>query len=215
MATRNIVPRADSEGTLGTDTKRWSGAYIDALNGETLAVSGAASATEKGIVELATNAEAAGESVSNKALVPSNIPGAKIMRTGDAGTTWRMSRLQINDGTNANTIECQLLNEYNGDAISSVDNITKGGGGTDFQLDGTGAFLTIKAAELTGTVVAAGATGLNSSSGVSGNLAHLVVREDSGDIQFFARTAAGASIDWTSEIGTGSFSIYFFYITTP
>lgn len=31
MATRNIVPRADSEGSLGTTTKRWLSAFIDAI----------------------------------------------------------------------------------------------------------------------------------------------------------------------------------------
>ena len=31
MATPNIVPRADSEGGLGTSSKYWAAAYIDAI----------------------------------------------------------------------------------------------------------------------------------------------------------------------------------------
>ena len=31
MATPNIVPRADSEGGLGTASKYWAAAYIDAI----------------------------------------------------------------------------------------------------------------------------------------------------------------------------------------
>ena len=31
MATPNIVPRADSEGGLGTASKYWASAYIDAI----------------------------------------------------------------------------------------------------------------------------------------------------------------------------------------
>lgn len=33
MATRNIVPRNDGEGNLGTATKKWNGMYTNNLNG--------------------------------------------------------------------------------------------------------------------------------------------------------------------------------------
>ena len=36
MATPNIVPRADSEGGLGTSSKYWASAYIDTTNTTTL-----------------------------------------------------------------------------------------------------------------------------------------------------------------------------------
>ena len=52
MATPNIVPRADSEGGLGTSSKYWAAAYIDAITttgnvviGGTLTVSAADSIT--------------------------------------------------------------------------------------------------------------------------------------------------------------------------
>jgi hypothetical protein len=39
-ATKNVVPRADSEGSLGTNLKYWNAAYIDNIYGQTLDVEG-------------------------------------------------------------------------------------------------------------------------------------------------------------------------------
>lgn len=36
MSTRNIVPRNDSEGSLGTSTKKWNGVYTNSLNGRSV-----------------------------------------------------------------------------------------------------------------------------------------------------------------------------------
>ena len=43
MTTRNIVPRADGEGSLGTSVKKWGGVHTDALHAGTIATTGSIS----------------------------------------------------------------------------------------------------------------------------------------------------------------------------
>ena len=45
MATRDLVPRADSEGGIGTTLKRWAAAWFDAINGKDIS-SGVATTAE-------------------------------------------------------------------------------------------------------------------------------------------------------------------------
>lgn len=64
MATRDIVPRADSEGGIGTTLKRWAAGWFDAINGKDIS-SGVATTTE-----LTTHTE----STSN----PHNVTKAQV-----------------------------------------------------------------------------------------------------------------------------------------
>ena len=55
MATPNIVPRADSEGGLGTASKYWASAYIDTITTGALTVSSGTSGDAILIIESDTD----------------------------------------------------------------------------------------------------------------------------------------------------------------
>jgi len=62
----------------------------------------------------------------------------------------RGASLIIKDGTDANTLKCEVFNRWNGDRIAETDNIVKGGTTGHFTLDATGVVLRIEASGLTG-----------------------------------------------------------------
>jgi len=72
---------------------------------------------------------------------------------GTAGRILRLSYLEIDDGTNANTLKCKLSNRWNGDTTAETDNIAKGATTGDFSLSADGETLTIKASGLTGNAL--------------------------------------------------------------
>ena len=79
MATRDLVPRADSEGGIGTTLKRWAAAWFDAINGKDIS-SG-----------VATTAEV-------EALSTTYAPLAKGVTNGDAHDHYGGDGAQIDHG---------------------------------------------------------------------------------------------------------------------
>jgi len=77
-----------------------------------------------------------------------------ILGDGSLGTVLRCSRIAVNDGTGANTIECRLYNVWNGDSTENVDNIAKDNvyyGG--FSLNAPGEVLSISPTILSGNPI--------------------------------------------------------------
>lgn len=67
----------------------------------------------------------------------------QLIGDGTAGRKFKSSRLQIYDGTDADTIKCNLVPQWNGDTIASTDNIAKGATTGNFTFAADGKLLTI------------------------------------------------------------------------
>ena len=74
MATRNIVPRANEEGSLGTAAKKWNEVHAKTVYADSLNYTiPDASDTVKGIVELATDAEVNTGIDTDRAVTPAGL----------------------------------------------------------------------------------------------------------------------------------------------
>lgn len=74
---------------------------------------------------------------------------------GTAGRVLRQAQLIIQDGTDAATLNCELVSTWNGDSDGPTDNVAKGATTGNYTLDATGHNLIIEAAALSGNVVMA------------------------------------------------------------
>jgi len=81
MATRNIVPRADGEGKLGTTAKKWGEVHAGAVAAESVTSTGAVKTT--GITTRQNSTAYAVEDVAFSA----SIPGKLVLQCTTAGTT--------------------------------------------------------------------------------------------------------------------------------
>lgn len=132
---------------------------------------------------------------------------------GTAERVLRRSKLVITDATDANEIQCTLSSEWNGDAISAVDNIGKGETVGGFTLNAGGNGLTIEASGLTGNAVAVisaeiGRTQASDPVNVAGTVS-------SNDIVLtFYDDSTGAAQDLTSKVDTGDLDLYITYLTS-
>jgi len=91
MATPNIVPRADSEGGLGTASKYWASAYIDAIVTGALTVSSRTSGDATLIIESDTDNNAENDNPQLQFKQDGGNTIAKLGLTGDAGTIFTNS----------------------------------------------------------------------------------------------------------------------------
>lgn len=89
---------------------------------------------------------------------------------GTAGRLLRVSRLTIEDATQASKIKCTLASIFNGDTIAAEDNLGTSGDTGNFNLDATGSKVHIE------------------SGGITGNATHvlmaLIVDNGAGDIPY-------------------------------
>lgn len=73
-----------------------------------------------------------------------------ISGDGTAARLLRVSRLTIEDATQADKIKCTLANIFNGDTISVENNLAKSGDTGSFNLDSTGSKIHIESGGITG-----------------------------------------------------------------
>jgi len=134
---------------------------------------------------------------------------------GGDGTTGRILRginMTLMDGTDPNTLKCETVSRWNGDAITWTDNISKGATTGDFTLDANGFYLTVEASGLTGNCVyALGSLTYN----LSGTALIVTLYSYINDILMLFRDAAtGAAIDVTTLVdNVGNMQLEIFYIT--
>jgi len=137
-----------------------------------------------------------------------------IIGDGIASRILRMSNLYITNGTNADTIKCQLINVWNGDAIVSTDNIGKGATTGDFNLSADGKSLKILNSGISGVSVAVLATTMYLD---SSNMTWIYVSGEvsGGDILIgiFNDHVLG-QIDLTTLAGTTFWQIFITYLTS-
>lgn len=127
-----------------------------------------------------------------------------------AGRVIRFARLIIQDGTNANTLKCDLLSTWNGDTITIVDNIAKGATTSGWTLNAGGTVLTIEASGLTGNAVAVLGTFRSNSSGDDTLQADFTVASNDILLSLFQD---GSEQDLTVLTDTGAMSFNIIYVT--
>jgi len=136
----------------------------------------------------------------------------QVRGDGTVGRVLRHSYLNITDGTNANTIKCELQSRWNGDYIATTDNISKGATTGNFTLNAGGNNLIIETTGITGDCLTAfGQVNYNGSgTAIISNLRGL-----SNDIYIlFYNAATGANVDLTALVDVGSIEVCVKYITT-
>ena len=138
----------------------------------------------------------------------------QLQGDGTAGRVVRMCDLHLANGTDPGTLQATLYNRWNGDAVSSTDNIGKGYVGTNFRLDNVGIVFTIRDAAITGTVLAVFEGLKYNASGVN-----VVVYDGIGttesygiDVTFIDLSAACQDI--TALVDTGNLTVKILYITS-
>ncbi len=120
------------------------------------------------------------------------IVGGRGIIEGDAigGRVWRKIFLQIQDGTNANTLKCTIGALWNGDAVGTTDNCAKGATTGNFTINAGGNTLDIEAAAFSGDVIMAIGTIYNNATSayydayvdVSGVKMRIFIYDNAGNI---------------------------------
>jgi len=203
MATRNIVPRANEEGGIGTAAKKWLYGFMKTLavttiNSLTLAAGAVGFTIEGG--------------TTSKTLTVSSDANTNEIIKGDktAGRVLRISRISILNGTDPNTIKCSSANMWNGDTAAAQDNIVKNATTGNWSLNADGSILTLLNAALSGSIIAILATNIDyNASGVDFN----ILRSFSLGITLDFRNNSAVNQDLTTLVDTGGLYVFVTYLT--
>ena len=129
---------------------------------------------------------------------------------GTAGRILKGIRLDIENGSNANTLKCTTVDRWNGDVIAVTDNIAKDATTGDFSLSVDGQTLKIEASGLTGNAIYShGIIYANLSGAVLLPLCQVI----NNDIVVTLRVA-NTTQDMTVLVDTGGIYLEIFYITS-
>ena len=141
------------------------------------------------------------------------IPWNALLADGEPGRVFRVSRLVIENGTDPNTIKCEIDSQFNGHDVAQQDNIAKGATTGVWTLSSNGLFLDILQIHLGGVVLYARA--------LFGNNASLTNVMPSGgtsikSVRIIPRaTGDQATHDWTAICDDGKIVVDIIYITAP
>lgn len=136
-----------------------------------------------------------------------------VLGDSTAGRVIRRVWLEIEDGTDANTIAIELVGRWNGDSVARVDNIAKGDSGTYFELSANGENLWLKPSCFSGDVVSCLAGTIHRSS-LSTAITIRVRQVSLGIYITICNASTGANLDM-STIPTGKYCYAtLVYITT-
>ena len=139
-----------------------------------------------------------------------------ISGDGTAGRVLRYSRLYIAYSATADSIQCYLESQWNGDAVDtsgSPHDITKSDSDTNWSLDASVYMITIEAAGLTGSVVAAFAK-ISYNNGGEASV-YVLGDASSNDIRLrFFKGAGGTAYDLTDLASGESLRVDILYITS-
>jgi hypothetical protein len=126
-----------------------AGSSLDVASGKTVNIDDDVTVAAELHVTAATHLDEA-VAMSSKAPKTTTIAG-----DGTAGRVIRISTVKISKGTNSNTLKIEMANVWNGDSFAAVDNIPKDdiyyGNVKQY---GSSGMLTIRAAGLSGNVIA-------------------------------------------------------------
>ena len=139
---------------------------------------------------------------------------ATIAGDGTAGRVLRSIGVVIANGTDIAHVKCTTTSKFNGDVNAEQDNIGKDGITTGvWQLEATGATLTLLNAGLTGDPI--GALGAVLRDNYSNTPIACDVTVAGGDLYMtFTNATTGAAVDITTLVDTGTFRFHVTYITS-
>ena len=139
-----------------------------------------------------------------------------ISGDGTAGRVLRYSRLDVAYSATADSIQCYLADQWNGDDIDSSGSphtITKSDSDTDWALNAGGTSLTIEAAGITGNAIAAIASVCYNKGGEGPIYVRAGITSNDIVLEFF-KSHAGAVYDITALASGESIQIDILYITS-
>jgi len=137
--------------------------------------------------------------------------GDALKTDGTAGRVLRGAYVRIEDGTDAATLKCSVVDRWNGDAVGYTDNIAKGGTTGAFDLSADGKVLKVWSSSLIADVLYAVGIVVENRSGidlvpdVAGNTDHIrvtVKHSNNGTLQ-----------DMTNLVNAGRVFVDITYIT--
>lgn len=137
--------------------------------------------------------------------------GSSVRAGGGSNKHLRVLYGSIKNGTNANTLKCETVGGWQGDAIAETDNIAKNATTGDFTLNADGTELKIENSGLTDYVrIAWGDMYLND----TGTNVLFQVDHSGGDLRIRTRQLAAAALhDITSLVDSGDIYFMVYYIT--
>ena len=138
------------------------------------------------------------------------IIDAMLTGDGTAGRILRVSRLTIEDATQASKIKCTMASIFNGDAIAAEDNIAKSGG-TLYSLDATGSKIHLPSTGITGD--ATHALMANCVDNGSGNIFYINPTIVSAGITIEFQLNDSTAYDLTGAVDTGTIVVDIIYLT--
>jgi hypothetical protein len=141
-----------------------------------------------------------------------NVIDKAILGDDTAGRVMRRIYVQIDNGTNANTIKAESFSLWQGDVNSEEDNLAKSGDTGNFALNASGSNLYLQVSGITGNCV----TVLNGHviRNASGTDMTVQLTQSSSGIQFtFLNATSAAAIDLTTAVDTGYIQISVLYLT--
>ena len=141
-------------------------------------------------------------------------PQGVILGDATAGRVLRQIYVNIEDGTDANTIKATTGSKWNGDANAVVDNIAKGATTGVWSLSANGAILILLNTGVSGDAVAIFADKISYND--TGTALPILVTAISGGLSFtFLNATTGAVVDLTTYLTAGKlFQLYITYLTS-
>lgn len=170
---------------------------------------------DDGVVDAVPAHKATHQLTGSDALNVSGLTGTTpraLLADATPGRVVRTFEVWIMDGSNADTINVQTLETWNGDTIAAQDNLAKGGDETNFALDAGGLTLTIKAVGLTGnaiTCISCVITG--STTGAVYNVICLAL--EGSLIVLLSDATDGTQLDLAAGVDLGVLTIAISYLT--
>ena len=142
------------------------------------------------------------------AVLPNQLIGDQT-----AGRALRKSRIKIDNGTDANTLKITITSEWNGDAVTVVDNVAKNAITGVFSLDVNGLYLTWLNTGISGDCVAV--ISANIDYNASGAALTVYAGIDANGIMIIVRNnSTGAALSIPTLVDTGIIYIQIAYLTS-
>jgi len=153
----------------------------------------------------------ASESLSDGFTKVNTIIDSLLSGDGTAARLLRVSRLTIEDATQADKVKCTMASIFNGDVIAAEDNLGKGGDTGDFNLDATGSQVHIESGGLTGN--ATHVLVANIVDNGSGNIIYCKPSIATNGITLEFQLNDSTAYDLTSAVDTGTIIVDIIYLT--
>jgi len=135
-----------------------------------------------------------------------------LLGDGTNGRILRQIQMDIADGTNAATLTCNTIDQWNGNANNYTNNIAKGATTGIWTLSADGSTLTLESGGLSGNCIAVIAANIWKNESTA-NIVFLYMAYFNGIFLQFFNATTGAVVDLTTLVNTGSIKLVVTYLT--